>query len=101
MCIVLFCDNQGAVEMINSASSTCKQCMKLTRFITQYGLIHNVKITARHVSRISNELVDFLSRDKVSNFKTLAAERKITIDDRCTELPAQIWPVEAIWNEEL
>ena len=44
--IILFCDNQGAVDMINSNTSSCKRCMVLIRILVLQGLIHNVKINA-------------------------------------------------------
>ena len=37
-CIVLFCDNEGVVEMINSSTSNCRQCMVLIRILTLHSL---------------------------------------------------------------
>ena len=100
MCIVLFCDNQGAVDMINNASSKCKQCMKLIRIITLYSLIHNVKIIARHVIGINNELADFLSRDKMDSFWSLAKSRNLEFNEFLTLLPADLWPIEKLWFDD-
>ena len=97
MRIVLFCDNQSAVDMINSTSSKCKRCMILIRIIVLQSLIHNVKITERHVSGISNELADFLSRGKIQQFKDLAVSRGKAIDPYPTEIPQEIWPLSKLW----
>ena len=77
MCIILHCDNQGAVDMINTSSSKCRQCMKLIRLIVLNCMIHNVKVTARHVRGIHNELSDLLSRDKIMEFRNLANARNL------------------------
>ena len=98
-CIVLHCDNQGAVEMINSSTSKCKQCMKLIRVITLQGLIHNVKINAKHVKGSSNELADFLSRGIINAFKNLAKEKGIILNKYRTAIPDQLWPIEKFWAD--
>ena len=82
--IILFCDNKGTVDMINSNSSSCKHCMKLIRIIVLEGMIHNVKINARHVRGVSNELSDSLSRGKIQAFKQLAS------DPICTSRTSQL-----------
>ena len=47
--IVLFCDNESVVEMINSTSSRCRNCMVLLRILVLEGLICNTRIFAKHV----------------------------------------------------
>ena len=71
--------------------------MKLIRIIVLQGMIHNVKINARHVRGESNELSDFLSRGRIDEFKNLAAERKLQIQKYPTPIPHQIWPLEKLW----
>ena len=39
--IVVFCDNQGAVEMINNLTSNCEKCMKLIHMLVLNGLKYN------------------------------------------------------------
>ena len=39
--IILFCDNQAVVQMVNSISSSCWNCMYLLRILVLNGLIHN------------------------------------------------------------
>ena len=47
--IVLFCDNQSVVTMVNSTSSKCKQCMVLIRMLTLKCLHYNTRIFCRWV----------------------------------------------------
>ena len=49
MKIVLFCDNQAVVNMINNASSKCKNCMVLIRMIVLEGLVCNTGVFAKYV----------------------------------------------------
>ena len=58
--IRLFCDNKSVVDMINSSSSGCKNCMYLIRVLTLEGLKHNVRIFAKHVRTRFNDLADFV-----------------------------------------
>ena len=96
--VILFCDNMSAVDMINSSSSsTCKNCMVLLRLIVLHGLIHNVRIHAKHVKGSSNNLADSLSRDDLQRFHKLVKDNGITISKYNTPVPEQIWPVEKIW----
>ena len=96
--IILFCDNQSVVEMINQTSTSCKNCMVLIRMIVLKGLIENVRVFARHVEGVKNTLADSLSRDKVEHFKELCAARGKTINDIPDELPEVMWPMERIWK---
>ena len=45
-CIILFCDNESVVAMINKMTITCKNCMKLLRILILKGMIENVRIFA-------------------------------------------------------
>ena len=47
--IVLFCDNQSVVWMINKMSSKCPNCMTLIRLLTIESLMSNIRIYAKHV----------------------------------------------------
>ena len=93
--VVINCDNQSVVNMINNSSSTCKNCLVLIRVITFECLIHNVKLYARFVPTDKNEIADALSRLKYSKF------RKLTVDMNMSrvlcEVPESIWPIEKFW----
>ena len=40
--VILFCDNESVVHMVNNSSSSCKNCMVLIRIITLHSLLNNV-----------------------------------------------------------
>ena len=42
--IVLFCDNEAVVNMINNSSSSCKNCMVLIRLLVSESIVRNVRI---------------------------------------------------------
>ena len=70
--ILLNCDNQAVVEVINSKKSKCESIMKLLRHLTLITMSGNFHIKARHVPGVQNELADSLSRFQVTRFRTLA-----------------------------
>ena len=93
--IILFCDNQSVVSMINNTTSSCKNCMVLIRLIVLQCLQDNVRIYAKYVRSADNYIADILSRNKMSLFKILAANKGM--DDQPQHLPAAIWPMEKIY----
>ena len=94
-CIMLHCDNQSAVDMINSTVSSCKNCMVLLRIIMLQGLIYNVKIVAKHVKGKDNTISDYLSRGK---FRELKENKKFaTFKEDPTPIPKELWPMEKLW----
>ena len=60
--MILFCDNQSVVNMVNHTSSCCKNCMVLKRMLVLDGLVHNRRIYAKYVSTKANCRADALSR---------------------------------------
>ena len=97
--IILFCDNMSVVHMINNNSSNCKNCMVLIRLIVLKGLIHNVKINAKHVEGVKNTYSDHLSRMKYGEFRKLARKYKKRFNNKPTAIPEEIWPMEKIWKK--
>lgn len=45
--VILFCDNQPVVAMINNGTSRCKTCMKFICIIIKYSMLHNARFFAR------------------------------------------------------
>ena len=53
--IIIFCDNQAVVSMINNLTSSCKRCMYLIRILVLNGLIYNRRVAVKYVcSRTTN-----------------------------------------------
>ena len=95
--IILFCDNMSVVHMINNNSSRCKNCMVLMRILVLQGLIHNVKICAKHVVGVTNIYADNLSRLNYRKFRQLARKNNKQFNKKCTPMPETIWPLHKIW----
>ena len=97
--IVLFCDNQSVVDMINVTSTSCKNCMVLIRFIVLKGLLENVRVFAKHVRGVNNGLADSLSRQKMKLFRKQCDAENRRIQHTPTAVPSVLWPVDKIWKK--
>ena len=92
--IVLFCDNEAVVCMINNSTSSCKNCMILIRMIILESLVRNTRVYARYVSSKDNGLADSLSRLQLDHFYCLADGK---MADKSTPILDMIWPISKIW----
>ena len=92
--IMLFCDNQAVVEMINNSSSRCKNCMILIRMIVLECLVCNTRVFARYVRSKENDKADALSRLQWDRFWQLAGNQ---MNSEPTQIPCCLWPMNEIW----
>ena len=92
--IYLFTDNQSVKHMVNSNSSSCKNCMYLIRLIVLESLRRNVRVFAKYVASKENILSDALSRGDLPRFWTHAPH---SMEQLPTELPQQLQPIDVIW----
>ena len=90
--IVLFCDNQSVIAMVNNTTSSCQNCMVLIRILVLESLVHNVRIFAKYIKSKENMAADYLSCMKFKKLTSLASW-----DNKPTELPERLWPPEKIW----
>ena len=95
--IVLFCDNQSVVYMINSQSSKCKNCMTLLRLITLESLISNVRVYAKHIRAEANRQADALSRNLVPKFLELSQKEGLIVNNFPTEIPQILNDIPSWW----
>ena len=95
--IVLFCDNQSVVHMINNSSSSCKTCMVLIRLMTAECMFRNTRVFAKHVGTKDNGKADALSRLDFRRFWDLSAAHG-PMNEQSTAIPKEIWPIEQIWR---
>ena len=93
--ITIFCDNMGVVGMINSCTSSCKNCMFLLRLLILDNLINNRKVTAKYVRSQDNEKSDALSRLQLDRFWKLSSQ---STDRSPTPVSSLIWPPSSVWN---
>ena len=96
--IVVHCDNESVVYMVNNTSSSCGQCMKLLRGIILKGLHHNFRIFAKHLRSEDNEVVDCLSRLQFAKFVKLMKKFHLRVVPE--PLPDALWPVTKIWEDD-
>ena len=54
--VIIFCDNQAVVQMVNNYTSSCENCMRLLRLLVLKCLIQNLRITVRYIRSEENIL---------------------------------------------
>ena len=86
--ILVKCDNEVVVNMINNTSSSCPKCLMLIRKLTLKSLQLNTRIFADHLAGSKNILPDRLSRMKIDEFKFLTRNENFDALPTCpsTEL---------------
>ena len=72
--IILNCDNESVVNVINSKRSRVSRVMDLLRHLTLLTLKHNIYIRAKHIPSKYNEIADSLSRFQSQRFRLLAPQ---------------------------
>ena len=92
--IVLFCDNEAVVSMINNTTSKCKNCMVLIRMIVLESLVCNSRVFARYVKSKDNGKADALSRLQWGRFRQLSEGK---MNPTSTPIPSCLWPMNRIW----
>lgn len=91
--VVIWCDNQAVVQMINKASSSCGKCMFLLRHLTLLCMTNSCRIFCRYVSTKQNWRADLLSRMKVQAFKErMAGSKNGVVEEHQMALCGSLWP---------
>ena len=67
--IILLCDNQAIIQMVNNLSSKCKHCMYLIRLITLNGLLYNRCVCVVYIKSAENVFSYALSRLDMIRFR--------------------------------
>ena len=93
--ILINCDNQAAVQMINKSSLSCKHCMILIRKIIFKSLIHNVWVFALFVPTEWNGIADALSRFQWRRFEKLMQNMKMKGEPE--PILDSLWPMSKVW----
>ena len=91
--IILFCNNQSVVAMINNTTSSCPNCLILIRELVLHSLCLNVRVFAKYVPSKQNKQADYLSRLRISDFNAITPNH----DEEPTEVPSTIWPMQKMW----
>ena len=95
--VVVFCDNQTVMSVMNQTASSCKNCMVLVRMLTLCSLEYNMRIFAQWVRGTQNSLSDALSRMKFKRFWMLLEQERRDVNPNPTPLPVELWPPHKIW----
>ena len=70
--LVLNCDNQAVVNIINKQSTRSPLSMQLLRLLVLACLQNNLVCKARHLPGVQNNIADALSRGQMQRFRILA-----------------------------
>ena len=93
--VVIRCDNQLVVTMINNTTAKCQNCMFLIRQLTLFSLTLNTRVFAKWVKGAANLEADMLSRQKIQMFKNFTVNRQM--DCQPSPLPEKLWPASKLW----
>ena len=91
--IIIFCDNQAVVQMVNNCTSKCWNCMVLIRHLMLDGLVHNRRVFVRYIASKQNKLADSLSRLKLNLFKKIAPH----MNEHPDHVTEKLWPLPKVW----
>ena len=93
--IIIFCDNQAVVQMINNITSSCRNCMFLLRILVLNPLQYNRRITARFIASRDNQLADALSRGQLARFYKIAP---VGVNKLPDQIHPDLWPLSKLWQ---
>ena len=97
--VIIFCDNQSVIYMVNNGTSGCKLCMILIRLLVLNCLLYNVKLKVKYIASKSNRYADSLSRMKYHEFRRLAKTENREFKKFPIEIPECLWPMEKLFPE--
>ena len=95
MRIVIFCNNQSVMHMVNSITSSCKNCMFLLRLLALNNLVNNRRVFIRHVRSEHNGPSDALSRLQFQRFWNITE----SMERQPKVVSLLIWPLTKIWQK--
>ena len=64
-CIMIKCDNQAVMHMVNNLTSKCPQCMKLIKLLTLDGIVSNRRVFVVYVVSVTTKQY---KNDNIANF---------------------------------
>ena len=70
--VVLMCDIQSTMRIVQKARSQCLAIMRLMRTLTRTAAMNNFHFSARHLPGVSNLAADSLSRFSFQKFRMVA-----------------------------
>ena len=92
--LLFFCDNEAAVQAINSGTAKCLHLASLMRTLVLQSVKCNFFILAEHIPGVSNDIADSLSHKQLQHFRTLAPHA----DLHPTLIPEEVYNSLPIWS---
>ena len=83
--ILLHCDNQSVVSIVNSGTSKCGIIMKLVRDLIGVAVSNNFDLKLIHIPGIDNVAADLLSRGKLNLFHTMFSSKRTSADPQSSQ----------------
>ena len=93
--VIMYCDNQAVVQMVNHNTSGCINCMYLIRIIVMTSLKYNVRFFCQYINTKANVLADALCRNDLTRFWRNAPKYTKRIPNN---IPSELSSVFAIWK---
>ena len=94
MRIIIYCDNQAVVHMVNTMASNCYQCRKLIHILALDGMKKNRHILVKYVRSSDNTLSDALSRLDFKHFWKYAPK---DMNRTPSKIDSRLLPPESLW----
>ena len=69
--MLLHCNNQSVVSIVNSGTSKCEHIMTLVRALFDSAVLFNFDLKLVHIPGVDNVAADLLSRGKLDKFHSL------------------------------
>ena len=98
--IIVYCDNQSVVNMINKNVSSCQNCMVLIRMVVFHMMLYNVKVQVQYVRSKDNTYADLLSRLKYDTFRQQSRKNQRYFKGKPEKLPEILWPMDKLWIKQ-
>ena len=93
--IVVFCDNQAVVGMVNKLASPCEHCMHLIRLLVKDCLVNNRRVFVKFVPTHLNSRADALSRINLKKFWKISPLNTLQHPDA---IHHELIPIEKVWS---
>ena len=93
--LLVHCDNEAVVTMVNNTTSSCKNCMYLLRMIVLNNIYFNRRLKVVYIQSKKNSIADSISRLDWKRFWSLVPK---DVSRKLQQLPKQLWPLSKIWQ---
>ena len=95
--VLVHCDNQAVVNMINNSASSCRHCMKLLRLLVLNDIRCNRRLFTKHLRTELNVLPDALSRLKFQKLWKFAPN---SMNPKPDTINQRLWPINVVCDNE-